>query len=245
MSTIDIFLPILNLFIYVFVLVVIFLALKLFFSNIKFKKSDYKSVSGNSFLKTVFDKGNYGEFLTFRFLEKLEGNNKLLTNVYIPKEDGSTTEIDLIMINKSGVYVFESKNYSGWIFGDEKNKNWTQSLKGGKKYKFFNPIRQNKGHINALQKVITDVKKDNFYSYIVFSERCELKKVTVSTPNTYVIKRNNLYSSLKKDIKGKNVLSDLQILKVYETLRKYSLVDNMTKEKHIQIIKSKIENKAN
>jgi hypothetical protein len=51
-----------------------------------------------------------------------------MTNLYIPKKDGSTTEIDLIMLSQTGVYVFESKNYSGWIFGDEKSKNWMQTL---------------------------------------------------------------------------------------------------------------------
>ena len=96
----------------------------------------------------------------------------MLTNVYIPKNDGTTTEIDLLMINKTGIYVFESKNYSGWIFGDEKSKNWTQTLKGGKKNKFFNPILQNRAHINALKKLVKDVDSNNFYSYIVFSDRC-------------------------------------------------------------------------
>lgn len=43
-----------------------------------------------------------------------------MTNLYLPKEDGSTTEIDLIMLSETGILVFESKNYSGWIFGDEK-----------------------------------------------------------------------------------------------------------------------------
>lgn len=39
-----------------------------------------------------------------------------------------TYEIDLIMISETGIYVFESKNYSGWIFGDEKQRYWTQIL---------------------------------------------------------------------------------------------------------------------
>ena len=102
--------------------------------------SAYKIASGNSFLKTVFDKGNFGEFLTFSYLEKLGDSNKLMTNLYIPKEDGTTTEIDLIMLSHTGIYVFESKNYSGWIFGDEKNRNWIQTLENKQKNRFFNPI---------------------------------------------------------------------------------------------------------
>lgn len=62
--------------------------------------------SKNNFFNTVFDKGNYGEFLTFNYLEKLNTSNKIMTNLYIPKEDGTTTEIDVIMIEATGIYVF-------------------------------------------------------------------------------------------------------------------------------------------
>ena len=133
-------------------------------------------------MKTIFDKGNYGEFLTFCMLEKM-GESNILTNIYLPQKDGTTTEVDLLIINATGIYVFESKNYSGWIFGDEKNKMWTQSLKGGQKNKFFNPIWQNKGHISALDNYLNNQFSDAFYSYIIFSERCELKKVNFSSPN--------------------------------------------------------------
>lgn len=49
------------------------------------------------------------------------------------------TEVDLIYINTSGIYVIESKNYSGWIFGDFKQKYWTQTFKT-EKHKFYNPV---------------------------------------------------------------------------------------------------------
>jgi hypothetical protein len=137
MTTIKILMPLFKPFIYVLLISGLVFGVKLLISNLKYKKSQYGVVSGNNFFKTIFDKGNYGEFLTFGFLEKLQGDHKLLTNIYVPKDDGTTTEIDLLMITKTGIYVFESKNYSGWIFGDEKNKNWTQSLKGAKKKNKF------------------------------------------------------------------------------------------------------------
>lgn len=148
-------------------------------------------------MKTIFDKGSYGEFLTFCMLEKA-GENNILTNIYLPKKDGTTTEIDLLMVDTTGIYVFESKNYSGWIFGDEKSKMWTQSLKGGHKNKFFNPIWQNKGHISALDNYLDGQFSEAFYSYIIFSERCELKKVNFSSSNISVIKRNKLIHEYKK-----------------------------------------------
>lgn len=207
---------------------------------IRYRGSTYKIASGNSFFKTILDKGNYGEFLTFSYLEKLGGHHKLMTNLYLPKTGGSTTEIDLIMISETGIYVFESKNYSGWIFGDEKNKNWTQSLQNKKKNQFFNPIWQNKGHISAL-KASVGIDKEGFYkSYIIFSESCTLKKINVTSPNVKVIKRNSLIKTIKKDIKGSsNLMSTEEVNQLYLKLQKYTCADETVKITHINNIKAK------
>lgn len=207
---------------------------------IKYRGSDYKIASGNGFLKTVFDKGNYGEFLTFNKLEKLDGQNKLMTNLYIPKEDGSTTEIDLIMISELGIYVFESKNYSGWIFGDENQKTWTQTLQNKQKNKFFNPIWQNKGHIGAL-KAVVGLENENLYkSYIIFSERCTLKKVKVTSGNVKVIKRDMLRRTINDDIKNSStLLSTEEVNRIYLKLQKFACVGEDIKRAHIDKIKAK------
>lgn len=213
--------------------------LKLLSLYLKYRNSNYKLVSGNSFFKTIFDKGNYGEFLTFTKLEKLSDQNKLLTNLYIPRDDGTTTEVDLVMISPTGIYVFESKNYSGWIFGDEKNKNWTQTLENGQKNRFYNPIWQNKAHINAL-KTVLNLNDDAFKSYIIFSERCTLKKINVTSSNVKVIKRDQLIKNVKKDIKAlPEIFTSDEVNKIYSSLQKYTNVDEDIKQAHIEAIKSK------
>ncbi|QSX05293.1 NERD domain-containing protein [Sedimentibacter sp. zth1] len=207
---------------------------------IRYRGSDYKEASGNSFFKTVLDKGNFGEFMTFSYLEKLDGHHKLMTNLYLFKDDGSTTEIDLIMLSQTGIYVFESKNYSGWIFGDEKNRNWTQTLQNKQKNRFFNPIWQNKGHISALKSVI-DFRNDNLYkSYIIFSKRCTLKKINVISPDVRVIKRNVLINAIKKDIEGSsNILTVEEVDQLYSKLKKYTCADKAIKKAHVEKIKAK------
>ena len=60
----------------------------------KFEASKYGEVSGNTYKDTMNDIGLYGEYRTFIKLEKLEGEHKLFTNLYIPKEDGTTAEIE-------------------------------------------------------------------------------------------------------------------------------------------------------
>lgn len=69
------------------------------------------------------DIGRYGEFLVYDELKPLEREGiRLLFNTYIPKPDGTTSEVDVIIISKCGIFVVESKNYSGWIFGDKYKK---------------------------------------------------------------------------------------------------------------------------
>lgn len=67
---------------------------------------------------------------------------KILRNVYLPKDNGETSEIDVLYITQKGIFVFESKNYSGWIFGDEKGQYWTAMLPNRQKNRFYNPIKQ-------------------------------------------------------------------------------------------------------
>ncbi|MGI9337559.1 MAG: NERD domain-containing protein [Gammaproteobacteria bacterium] len=68
----------------------------------------------------------------------------------VPDEGGETTQIDHIVVSRYAVFVVETKNMKGWIFGSERDKQWTQSLTGGKKFRFQNPLRQNYRHIKCL-----------------------------------------------------------------------------------------------
>lgn len=204
-----------------------------------YEKSGYKDASGHSYYETMTDPGRKGEYLIYRYLERLDGQHKLLTNVYLPKGDGTTTEIDLIMISETGIYVFESKNYSGWIFGDEDSRNWIQSLKGGKKYRFYNPIWQNKKHISHLKNHL-GLGSEVFRSYVVFSERCELKKMFVRSPEVKVMNRNVLTREIEHDLNSlANRLTIWEINQIYNELSRYAWADAQTKQAHIDAMQWK------
>src|SRR5699024_9569409 len=79
------------------------------------EKSSYQEESGNNFYQYQFNKGVRGEANIFYVLESLPYDSKIMTNLYVPTRNG-TTEIDLVYICPWGIYVIESKNYSGWIF---------------------------------------------------------------------------------------------------------------------------------
>ena len=164
----------------------------------------------------MMDKGKYGEYLSFNKLEKIKGNHKILTNVYLPKGNGETTELDLIYIHQTGIYVLELKNYSGWIFGDEGSKYWMQTLKNGQKQKFYNPIRQNDTHIKYLTRLL-QIEENCIKSIIAFSERCTIKKMVVNSKNIKVINRDDLNKTIGRFIH--NSRNIFQMDKIYEKIK--------------------------
>jgi predicted RNA-binding Zn-ribbon protein involved in translation (DUF1610 family) len=101
-----------------------------------------------------------------------------VNNVTIPTANG-TTQIDHIIASPYGIFVVETKNMEGWIFGDEKHPQWTQSL-FGKKFKFQNPLHQNYRHISALSEFL-GIEQEKFHSLVMFTSDCEFK--TTLPPN--------------------------------------------------------------
>ncbi|WP_296236671.1 nuclease-related domain-containing protein [Psychrobacter sp. UBA5136] len=96
-----------------------------------------------------------------------------LNNVTLPLADGGSTQIDHVIVSVYGIFVIETKNYKGWIFGNEKQRQWTQVIMG-RKYKFQNPLRQNYLHIKTLADLLA-LDMNYFHSMIAFIGECELK----------------------------------------------------------------------
>lgn len=185
--------------------------------------------------------GSYGEKLTARELRRLSRlgrKGKTLRNAYLPKEDGETSEIDVMYITQKGIFVFESKNYSGWIFGDEDGQYWTAMLPNRQKNRFYNPIKQNRTHLKWLQSFVGE--NVPLFSIIVFSERCELKKVEVKSNDVKVIKRDLTYATVRSIWDAsEDRLTEEEVESLYEELKKLTDVDEATKAAHIQNIKNK------
>ena len=205
--------------------------------------SDYYHMTHVSYWSMLSDLGKIGEYDTYRCLQSLDGYKKFLFNCYIPKEDETTTEIDVILIHESGIYVFESKNYSGWIFGNETQKHWTQTLPTGnrksRKERFLNPIIQNAVHLKWIQTYLKDFNDLKFYSYIVFSKRCELKNVTLTSGKHYVIKREDLLKSGIHNIATSSGRMEKSLIdEVYKKLYPLTQVDEAKKKEHIENIKN-------
>lgn len=96
-----------------------------------------------------------------------------LHNVTLPTADGGSTQIDHLIFSPYGLFVLETKNFQGWIFGTEKQREWTQQI-FKKRSKFQNPLRQNYKHIKTLQELL-GMESAHVHSVIAFVGDCEFK----------------------------------------------------------------------
>ena len=133
----------------------------------------------------------------------------VFSNVIVHRSSGptSTSEIDVVMLHEKGVFVIESKNYSGWIFGSTDQRNWTVTLNANYKEHFYNPIKQNRAHVKASSHYL-GLEEEAFSSYIVFSERCELKKVPPNTDEYAICRRHHLLSNIRRNLNRFDPLFD-------------------------------------
>lgn len=152
----QIFIPLLSTFWWLVLVLIVITLIKFFKPFLKGKLGEF-AVSAH--VKLYLDKQNYS----------------LLNDCTLLDEQSQTTQIDHILLSPFGIFVIETKNYKGWIFGSERQKNWTQKIYK-KTYKFQNPLHQNYKHQKVLEYVLADiVDADQIHSVIVFMPDCEFK----------------------------------------------------------------------
>lgn len=120
-------------------------------------------------------KGWFGETLLDNLLKfKLDSTKfKILHNIMLPTVDGATTQIDHIVVSEWGIFVIETKTYSGWVFGDANSPQWTVSH-FKRKDRFQNPLRQNYKHIATLSECL-GIPKEYFKTIVAFGGETDFK----------------------------------------------------------------------
>ncbi|SFZ90253.1 Nuclease-related domain-containing protein [Flaviramulus basaltis] len=151
-------------------------------------------------------KGHVGEYKVKNILLKAFKNpNATVFNDITIRLNGDSTQIDHVVICEKGIFVIETKNYSGWIFGNERSKKWTQVI-FKKKTSFQNPLHQNYKHIKFLESILNiDIRL--CISLVVFTNKCEFK--TNMPFNVIQSKnlKNFIYSNITNKLKPNEVRS--------------------------------------
>ncbi|MBE6746398.1 MAG: NERD domain-containing protein [Ruminococcaceae bacterium] len=189
-------------------------------------ENNYKQLTGIDIneQKKIWDergRGYYGEYLVFSTLySNLKGTGKILMNLNVPTEGSKTTEIDLLLMHETGLYVFEIKHYKGTIYGKDTDKIWTQYFRSSPNQTFKNPFEQNGYHIRAIKKLLPDIP---IHSIVVFTnDECELK-ISNQCQEIDVCHLNDVLSVLEKKFSSnQSIFSMDQIDAIFDHLALYS-----------------------
>ncbi|EHR5476734.1 NERD domain-containing protein [Vibrio rotiferianus] len=190
-----------------------------------------------SVFKSRWIKGVFGEFLVNRLLSKLpESDYTLIKDVTLPTSDG-TTQVDHIVVSKYGIFVVETKNMKGWIFGSVRQKQWTQKIYRHSS-KFQNPLHQNYKHIKALETLL-GCSEEHLHSVIVFIGDSTFK--TEMPPNVTYARGSIRYIQQFNDV----VFSDNDYARLTESINQIKLKRGIiTDLKHRKHVKEVVTSKA-
>lgn len=201
------------------ILPIIFIVIALFFT---LYKTRIKGVIGERTISSIL-----------YFLDR--SKYKVINNVVL-KNAEITSQIDHIIISNFGIFVIETKNYKGWIIGNENSEFWTQIIYKYRQ-KFYNPIFQNSGHVRALKKCLIEFPDIEYISIIVFSAKAEIKVETKKD----VINTLQLLQTIKKYSKVNLSENDKQ--KILQKIKSSNFSDSYERKDHIKSIKERINNR--
>lgn len=182
-------------------------------------------------------KGAIGEYivnLSARLLLDKEEYH-LIKNVILPIENGST-QIDHIIVSKFGIFVIETKNMKGWIFGCPSQNTWTQKIYKHSS-KFQNPLHQNYKHTKTLESFL-GLDKHQVHSVIVF--------VGDSTFKTQMPENVRQGWSYIKYIKSKKqpIFTESQVYEILEKIENKRIMPSFkANREHVKNVKKAISKK--
>ena len=178
-------------------------------------------------------KGWFGESMTrfglWLYLDRSSYHR--FHDVIVPSNSG-TTQIDHILVSPFGVFVVETKNMQGWIFGSEHQAKWTQSIYG-KKYSFQNPLHQNIRHTKCLAEHL-GLDPSLVHSVVFFIGECRFK-----TPMPSNVLRRGLVGHIRSYTSV--LLSDNEVARIVAEITLLKFDRSLTKREHLHSLRVRYE----
>lgn len=181
-------------------------------------------------------KGYFGEKSVAFFLSGLDKTKYKIINNIMLQVGNKATQIDHVIVSNYGIFVIETKNYKGWIIGNEFDDNWKQIIYK-KKENLNNPIKQNYGHIQALKEILSEFDNINYISIVTFTTRADLK-VTSKTDVVYTV---NLIKTIKKY--NEKCITDSDKEKIFSELLSLNIDNKENRKAHVQAIHNNLNEK--
>lgn len=181
-------------------------------------------------------KGKIGEKGVSAVLSFLSDNKYVVLNDMMFRDGSHTTQIDHIVISIYGIFIIETKNYKGWIYGHAYSDYWTQNI-WGNKYSLYNPILQNNNHIRFLLRKFSCLceKKPWIYSIVVFLRASQLN---ISGDSEGVLWLRELYSYVRSFKQEIMTIDDCHY--IASILKAENIIDKKDRKTHKYNVKASI-----
>ncbi|MBO2526297.1 MAG: DNA-binding protein [Bacteroidetes bacterium] len=187
-----------------------------------------------AFRMAIMGKGAYAEDRVARRLARLPKEYHVFNDVYI-RSNKRSVQIDHIVISRYGVFVIETKNYKGWVYGSANAEHWTQNIYGHK-YQLYNPTRQNSSHVGALCNLFR-ITRDKTIPLIVFAGSATVHCST----DCYVVYLSQLRQIIDQN---KNIqFTDEQVMQMVEKLSAALVTDKNSKREHVRKVRQQVAEK--
>ena len=185
----------------------------------------FAKIWGNQFT------GKAGEHWAAQELGKLPSEEYRVLNDLVLQDSHGLHQIDHVVVSSYGIYVVETKNYSGSVVGDAKYANWLLCV-GGQKRKFHSPLRQNYGHIKCLQELL-GIDESMFVSIVCFANRTKVK-VTVHSDHEFVVHTDDLRATVLNHPQG----CGLDAESITQKLQALNITDKKIRRQHVKQLQS-------
>lgn len=212
----------------------------------KKKKTDapFEQAKASSQKQVATRKGEIGEYKIDIQLDQLPKDCRYLSDLLIrnPKAKSGYSQIDHVVLTPYGIFVIETKNYLGTIYGGKDRKTW--SVNG--KFQMMNPFIQNYGHIKALSSLMDQTHQDLFISMVSFTKRCTFKvdldyrKIASNEIIVYDIELSEFLHrkiSVLKIQHKEPLLGQSEISMIYDTFSKADIKDSTIRQEHEHVLK--------
>jgi len=179
---------------------------------------------------------NKGEALVMKEITQLFSKKQyyLFNNITL-KFGKTTTQIDHVLVCKFGVFVIETKHFSGWVYANASSAKWTQVIYKVKN-QFQNPLRQNHKHVLAIKNILESIDNKAFYNVVVFTGNGEFK--TEKPFNVFFLDELIGFISSKE----KEVLNEDEILKTIGKIeRERYFISEQTDIEHVAMLKTRFK----
>lgn len=189
--------------------------------------------------------GELGEHKINIQLDQLPKECKSLSDLLLPNPKSRTgyAQIDHVVISPYCVFVIETKNYNGEIKGGRTDQQWSVS----NRYKMYNPLKQNFGHIKAVESLLKGIPKVKFVSIISFTMRCrfsidpELRQIKSDELVIYDVELSEFISRKLLRLKSESpeqLFSQVQVQSIYDQLTQANITDSEIRKLHVEKITS-------